>query len=632
MRARFNVLWRMFIVIALASGGAIFSFGAGSPAQTINLPDPAFGNGLLDDPDVPDVTARVARISFIRGYAQVKRADGDDWETATLNLPLVEGDEIATGLDSRIEIQFDNAQFLRLAENSYVKLTVLKDEGTALSLSLGTLSLTITRFDKDRSYFEIDAPKTTLAIQKTGQYRIDAGNIGAEQVRVAVDGGGEVRVYSETAGFSLKSGRSARVFISGDNAGEWENEDLAGYADDFDKWSLERDDLVAQSLASAYYGKYYDQDIYGANDLNGYGSWVNLNSYGNVWQPSPTAIGLYANWSPYRYGAWRWIAPFGWTWVNDEPWGWATYHYGRWFYNSGNWYWSPYSYYRPVRSWWFPALVAFNSFNNNVYWYPLSYHHHYCNYNAYYNNHHGGGQVNNPPAPVIGPIAQVPKPRNIALGDEIPPAAVVAVSADDFGKRNVARTAQLKIAKDVLAQTPDYTAKQILPERSAVLKRAGSDIVSERPRSDAIAAGTKVGAARRSSNIPLDIELRSTRMLGGRAPVSDTPVTDGETGNAEPRTTGAVERQPARVRDTGSPRMTLPTVVGPPAVDPPTRQVSPTYVPPARQTPRSAPAPSRQSPTKEVTPRSSPPSKAKPDKSAPSSRPSGSAAKASKSS
>jgi len=621
----------MFIVIALASGGAIFSFGAGSPAQSINLPDPSSGNVVLDDQDVPDVIARVARISFIRGYAQVKRADGDDWETATLNLPLVEGDEIATGLDSRIEIQFDNAQFLRLAENSYIKITVLKDEGTALSLSLGTLGLTVTQFDKDRSYFEIDAPKTTIAIQKTGQYRIDAGNLGDEQIRVAVDGGGEARVYSDTAGFSLKSGRGARVFITGDNAGEWENEDLAGYADDFDTWSRDRDDLVAQSLASAYYGKYYDQDIYGANDLNGYGNWVYLSQYGNVWQPSSTTIGLYANWTPYRYGSWRWISPFGWTWVNDEPWGWATYHYGRWLYNSGNWYWSPYSYYRPVRSWWFPALVGFNSINNSVYWYPLSYHHHYCNYNAYYNHHHGGGggQVNNPPAPVVGPVAQIPKSPNAGLGDEIPPGAVVAVTADDFGKRNTARTAQLKTAKEVLALTPDYTAKPVLPERSAVIKRGGSEIVVERPRSDVIAASTKVGAARRSSAIPLDNELRSTRMLGGRTPIADPPGTDGDPVNPEPRNTGAVERQPARVRDSGAPRM--PPLIRQPTVDPPTRQVSPTYVPPVRQTPRSEPAPSRQPPTREVPPRSSTPAKAEPAKSVPSSRPSGAAAKGSKS-
>ena len=72
MRARCHVIWRMFIVIALASGCAIFSFGAASPAKAINLPDPSSGSVVLDDPDVPDVTARVARISFIRGYAQVE--------------------------------------------------------------------------------------------------------------------------------------------------------------------------------------------------------------------------------------------------------------------------------------------------------------------------------------------------------------------------------------------------------------------------------------------------------------------------------------------------------------------------------------------------------------------------------
>ena len=23
--------------------------------------------------------------------------------------------------------------------------------------------------------------------------------------------------------------------------------------------------------------------------------------------------------------------PSGWTWISDEPYGWATYHYGRWY-------------------------------------------------------------------------------------------------------------------------------------------------------------------------------------------------------------------------------------------------------------------------------------------------------------
>jgi hypothetical protein len=37
-----------------------------------------------------------------------------------------------------------------------------------------------------------------------------------------------------------------------------------------------------------------------------------------------------ADWAPYRYGHWRWVAPWGWTWIDDMPWGFAPSHYGRW--------------------------------------------------------------------------------------------------------------------------------------------------------------------------------------------------------------------------------------------------------------------------------------------------------------
>ena len=26
-------------------------------------------------------------------------------------------------------------------------------------------------------------------------------------------------------------------------------------------------------------------------------------------------------WAPYRHGYWRWIEPWGWTWIDDAPWG-----------------------------------------------------------------------------------------------------------------------------------------------------------------------------------------------------------------------------------------------------------------------------------------------------------------------
>jgi hypothetical protein len=59
------------------------------------------------DDYVPEVTDRVARISFVQGDVQIRRADTQDWEVAVLNLPIVEGDEIASDGNGRFEIQFN---------------------------------------------------------------------------------------------------------------------------------------------------------------------------------------------------------------------------------------------------------------------------------------------------------------------------------------------------------------------------------------------------------------------------------------------------------------------------------------------------------------------------------------------
>ena len=48
-----------------------------------------------------------------------------------------------------------------------------------------------------------------------------------------------------------------------------------------------------------------------------------------------------SDWVPYHVGHWAWIAPWGWTWVDAEPWGFAPFHYGRWAEIEGRWGWVP---------------------------------------------------------------------------------------------------------------------------------------------------------------------------------------------------------------------------------------------------------------------------------------------------
>ena len=604
---------------------------AGSPTNLVNLPA-APNMQVVDDDDEPEITDRVARISFVDGQAKVRRSGSDDWESLTLNLPLVEGDEISTNSGSKIEIQFDKNKHLRLGADSYLKVVTLKDEGIALSLSLGTMSLRITAFDKSVSFFEIDAPKTTLAVQKAGRYRIDAGKEGDDEVRASVSDGGEARIYSDNAGFTLKDGRGTRIFIAGRNAGDWENTDALQFDDDFSEWVSDREAVVAKRLSDGYYNKYYDDDIYGAEDLTDNGEWINTNDYGYVWSPSRLTLAQYSDWSPYRYGHWRWMQPFGWVWVNDEPWGWATYHHGRWFSYGGRWVWSPYGYYRSSRSWWSPAYVVINIFNNNVCWYPLGYHHRRYNYNW---NHQTPRNTNTkvstriPRAPLGNGPGRIP-PGRVTNGKDpdVPITGVVTVDTKDFGRRNVyAKTAPSAIARTVLTKDPGSATSTNLPTYKE--RRRSIDIVTEKPPVDPLVMKARVGAAPRRSDAPMDEELRTKRIFGGR-PQQKTPETEPSVREpyvrpAEPRKTGAVERptivtkiDPVRMPPETEPEKTrrAPSVRETPVFTPPAKE-TPRYTPPPRETPRYDPPKQtqrnpRETPAQPAPKKETPPAKTEP--------------------
>ena len=83
--------------------------------------------------------------------------------------------------------------------------------------------------------------------------------------------------------------------------------------------------------------------------LEPYGAWREISDYGYVWQPKQAQHSR--NWRPYTNGRWVYTDA-GWTWDSEEPFGWATYHYGRWtrLRNVG-WVWIP-------GDEWAPAWVA----------------------------------------------------------------------------------------------------------------------------------------------------------------------------------------------------------------------------------------------------------------------------------
>ncbi|HJU53069.1 MAG TPA: DUF6600 domain-containing protein [Pyrinomonadaceae bacterium] len=465
------------------------------------------------DDDEYEENARVARVSLISGDVQLRRNGSTDWENARVNFPLVEGDVLATtGADARVEIQIDARNFVRVGGDAILRVVSLRDAGVALSLSEGVATLRLARFDRDKEYFEIDAPGTTLSAEERGVYRIDVGSDG--RVRLAVRDGGRARIYSETSGFTLRDGRAAELVRNGSAAGDWELTAAASF-DSWDIWVDERERYLSARLKYEDRDRYYDRDVWGAEELDAYGDWTYADSYGWVWRPHRTVVNNYYNWAPYRYGHWIWVPPYGWTWVGDEPWGWAPYHYGRWVYYNDSWCWAPRGYgYSYKRAWWRPALVVFayvpTSYGEQVCWYPLR---------------HGQRDPRSRHYRRLEALGRRDRDR-LQRTNPAYLRAITTMPARQFGRRaEPPRPATDEIARRVVGTEPVRGRLPIGPPARNPGEQKVPRVIAGRPPTPGGggAAGPplpdrQTGAARRTPGVPLDNELRRARVYNGREP------------------------------------------------------------------------------------------------------------------
>ncbi len=104
---------------------------------------------------------------------------------------------------------------------------------------------------------------------------------------------------------------------------------------------------------------YVDIDLF-YEELSPYGGWSPHVEFGDVWQP----YNVGPEWKPYTDGRWA-FSDQGWIWISYEPWGWATYHYGRWVYDDyQGWIWIP-------GTTWAPAWVSWQQSPEYIGWSPL---------------------------------------------------------------------------------------------------------------------------------------------------------------------------------------------------------------------------------------------------------------------
>ena len=419
--------------------------------------------------DADDPSTRAARLAYVAGAFSVQPAGTDEWVAAPVNRPLTTGDKLWSDSDGRIELQLDGS-LLRLGANTSVSFLNLGDEITQVQLSSGTIVVRVRRLD-DAETYEIDTPNLAFSILRPGLYRITVDESGATTAIAVRSGQGEVT----GAGYAYSVYPNELDTFSGVDPLAEDRESLGPDRDALEAWGAERDERWQRSESA----RYVSPDVVGYQDLDDQGDWRPSPAYGYVWYPR----GIEPGWAPYHSGHWTYIAPWGYTWVDDHPWGYAPFHYGRWVFEGGAWGWIPAPpriegavYVRPVYA---PALVAWVGVGAGVAWvalgprevfvpsYPVS--------RAYVNNVNVSNTTVN--TTVINNIYNTTIVNNktvnvttINYANRRVPGAVAAVSTQAFSSAQPVSRNLVRVDPRALASAPTQSfAPKVVPERQAAL-------------------------------------------------------------------------------------------------------------------------------------------------------------------
>lgn len=284
-----------------------------------------------------DPPARVGRLARIENQVDFRVDRNDQGGPATLNWPISSGAVLETGQRGRAEVWIGSTAY-RLADDSEVEFPVVDDARVDARLNGGSLAVSI--LDRDQvDDVVVATPEGNVRFLTPGRYRIDV-----------FDDRSELSVQAGRAVFD--NGQRATQVAAGQKVSHWSdgNEQLAADRsnDAFDRWVANRENATLAGQSRRHVSPY----MTGYQDLDAYGDWQTAPDYGAVWYPRAVAD----DWAPYRYGRWAWVAPWGWTWIDQAPWGFAPFHYGRWAIIHGRWGWVPGRVVaRPVYA---PALVA----------------------------------------------------------------------------------------------------------------------------------------------------------------------------------------------------------------------------------------------------------------------------------
>ena len=254
-----------------------------------------------------DPPARVGRLAHLENQVSFRVDRSTERGAATINWPISSGAILDTDWRGRAEVWIGSSAF-RLAGNSELEFVQVDDQQINLNVSVGSLAISI--MDNDQlNELSVTTPEGIVRFSAPGRYRIDVLSDHSEVTAQA----GQLVVDDRNRPITVLAGHKARLYqdqpVRIDNDFDQDN---------FDFWVAERENATMANAAR----RYVSPQMTGYQDLDAYGDWQPEAEYGTVWYPRTVAT----DWAPYRFGRWAWVAPWGWTWIDQAPWGFAPFH------------------------------------------------------------------------------------------------------------------------------------------------------------------------------------------------------------------------------------------------------------------------------------------------------------------
>jgi len=271
-----------------------------------------------------DTPARAGRIAAVSGDVQLFDAETREWVAATRNRPFTQGDRVAAGTGASAELQVGGTALV-LDGDTEIEATRLTDERLLFLLVRGSAGLRQHEAEL-ASELEVVTSQAHFRPLRAGLYRIDRDAEGSS----GSNWRGLLRATTPEQVLTLEPGQ--RIAFAPDTASgvlqaRWSSPASDAFAAAF----LRQADLASAAPA------FVSPEMTGVAELERHGNWQQHPEFGWAWSPAVVA----PQWSPYRFGQWVWVQPWGWTWVDAAPWGFAPFRYGHWFWWGNRWSWAP---------------------------------------------------------------------------------------------------------------------------------------------------------------------------------------------------------------------------------------------------------------------------------------------------